>query len=71
MEKHEEVVHGHKSMFQIFITNFVGGIAWGLGASVGVSILVALSGFLLTKINLIPIIGDFINNLNFYLSHGS
>ena len=52
-----------KSRKQILIDNFLGGIAWGLGASIGVSIILALLGFIASKINLIPVVGTFVGNI--------
>lgn len=64
MEKHEEI---HKSKKQIFFNNFLGGIAWGIGATIGVSIFFAVLAFILSKINLIPIIGNFITGVMSYV----
>lgn len=64
MEKHE---HIHKTRAQIFFNNFLGGIAWGLGATVGVSIFFAIFGFVLSKINLIPVVGNFVSGVLSYI----
>lgn len=64
MEKHEQI---HKTRLQIFFNNFLGGIAWGLGATVGVSIFFAILAFLLSKINLIPFIGSFVSGVATYV----
>lgn len=56
MEKHERA-HTH-SKKRIFLNNFLGGIAWGLGATIGVTIIVALISYLIRKINLVPFLGD-------------
>lgn len=55
MQPHEAVYRGRK---QMIVNNFIGGIFWGLGATVGVSIILAILGLILSKINLIPFIGD-------------
>lgn len=60
MEPHEKV---YRSKGKIFVDNFTGGIAWGLGATVGFAII----GFLISKIDLVPIVGDFITNVNEYI----
>lgn len=39
--------------------NFLGGIAWSLGVTIGLTIILAILGFMLSKINLVPIVGDF------------
>jgi hypothetical protein len=64
MERHEEI---HKSRKHIFLNNFLGGIAWGLGATVGVSIFFAVLAFILSKINLIPYVGEFVSNIATYV----
>jgi len=64
MEAHERINRGKQ---EIFVNNFIGGIAWGLGATVGLAIILTLTGFLLGKIGLVPIIGDFIANVNEYI----
>lgn len=50
----------HANLKKIFIQNFMGGIAWGLGASVGAAIILALLGFVVGKLNLVPIVGSFV-----------
>jgi hypothetical protein len=57
LERHEQI---HKSFKQIFINNFFGGIAWALGATIGLSIIVALLGLIASKINLVPFVGNFV-----------
>jgi hypothetical protein len=53
----------NRSKKEIFLNNFIGGIAWALGATVGIAII----GFLITKIDLVPIVGDFITEVNQYI----
>lgn len=60
MEKHEQA---HHRWHTIFVNNFIGGVAWGLGATVGLSIVVTLLGFIFTKINLIPFVGTFVADI--------
>lgn len=45
---------------KIFLNNFLGGIAWGLGATVGLAVVLAVLTFILGKINLVPIVGTFV-----------
>lgn len=57
-----------KKRKQIMIDNFLGGIMWGLGASIGVSLILAILGFIASKINLVPVVGTFVGQiLNFVL----
>lgn len=58
MEKSEKIYE--KKLYTILWHNFLAGIAWGLGITVGATILLAIGGFILSKINLIPIIGTFV-----------
>lgn len=64
MERHEEI---HKTRKHIFLNNFLGGVAWGLGATVGVSIFFAILGFLISKVNLIPFVGNFVSGVVTYV----
>lgn len=58
-------------MKKIVINNFIGGIAWAMGISVGASLVLAVFGFILGKINLIPIIGTFIIRVNEFIAQNS
>ena len=57
MQRHE---HIHKNFKEIFVNNFIGGIAWALGATVGIAIILAILGFVLSNIDVIPVVGDFV-----------
>jgi hypothetical protein len=60
MEKHERANSTRK---QIFINNFIGGIAWALGATVGLALIVTILTLILKNISLIPVIGNFIGDI--------
>ncbi len=64
MDRHEQI---HKSRTEIFINNFLGGVAWGLGATLGISIILAITAFLLSRVNFIPFVGDFISKILNYV----
>lgn len=64
MEKYESVKRSFKD---IIFNNFVGGIAWGLGATVGVSIIIAVLSLILRNINLVPFIGNFVSQITNYV----
>lgn len=67
MEKHEQIVANRKT---VFFNNFLGGIAWALGATVGLSIIVAFTGLILKNINLVPYVGNFVSGvLNYVLQN--
>lgn len=63
-EPHERVYRTKK---RIMIDNFVGGIAWGLGATIGLAIVFTLLGLILNNIGVVPILGEFILNINEYV----
>lgn len=60
MEPYEKI---HRNRKQIFIDNFMGGVAWGLGATVGLGIVFAILGFVLGKLNFIPFVGAFVSDI--------
>jgi len=64
VEKYEGV---KRHLKDIIFNNFVGGIAWGLGATVGVSIVIAILGLILKNINLVPFIGNFVSQITNYV----
>lgn len=55
---------------EIVINNFLGGITWALGATVGLSLIVALLTILAKSFNVVPVVGTFVSDiLNFVLAH--
>jgi hypothetical protein len=54
---------------EIIINNFFGGLAWGLGATVGLSLFFVLIGILAKEVNLVPVVGSFASQvLNYILA---
>ena len=53
----------HLSTGKMIVNNFLGGLAWGFGTVLGATIVAALVLFILSQLNTVPIIGDFINNV--------
>lgn len=51
------------STAKVLLNNFLGGLAWGFGTVLGATVVVALVLFMLSKLDTVPIIGDFINNI--------
>lgn len=41
------------------LSNFLGGISWGFGTVIGATVIVTMLVWLLSFINLVPIVGDF------------
>ncbi|MDO8658052.1 MAG: DUF5665 domain-containing protein [Candidatus Levybacteria bacterium] len=64
MQSHEAI---HKNRKEIIINNFIGGIAWGLGATIGLSIVVGIFGIIFSNINLIPIVGNFVSQITSFV----
>ncbi len=50
----------YRSKKEMMFNNFLGGIAWGLGVTVGLSIIIAFLSFIGSKVNFIPVIGEFV-----------
>jgi Domain of unknown function (DUF5665) len=48
---------------EIMINNFIGGIFWALGATIGISLLFALLTLIAKHINFVPIVGSFVSNI--------
>lgn len=65
MKKYEEV--DKKSLKDIMWHNLLGGISWGLGATLGLSLVLALVGFILRNIDFIPVVGDFVYKITEYI----
>lgn len=56
---------------EVLFNNFLGGIAWGLGVTIGLSIVLALLGILSNAIGLIPFIGEFVKQIIEYIQQNS
>ena len=53
---------------EIILNNFLGGIAWALGATVGIGLVFSLLAFVAHQINFVPIVGTFVSDIiNFIL----
>lgn len=53
----------HLSPMRLMLNNFLGGIAWGFGVVLGGTLVVAIVLFLLSKLDTVPLIGDFIGRI--------
>lgn len=69
MEKSEKIYE--KRLHTILWHNFLAGITWGLGVTVGATIFLAIGGFILSQINLIPIVGTFVVQIVEFVQHSS
>lgn len=68
MEPYEQV-SGRKR--RILFNNFLGGIAWGIGATIGVSLVLALIAFFVQVINPVPIVGEFVASVYEYVMYNN
>lgn len=67
MERHEQATSGRR---HIFFNNFLGGIAWAFGATVGLSLIFAVIGIIVKNVNLVPVVGSFVASvLNYVLQN--
>jgi hypothetical protein len=60
MEKYENI---KRSKREIFTNNLVGGLAWGIGATLGLALLIALLGIVAHYVNLVPVVGNFVSGV--------
>jgi hypothetical protein len=55
---------------EIVLNNFIGGIFWALGATIGLALIFTILAFIAKNINFVPVIGSFVSQIiNFVLSH--
>jgi hypothetical protein len=65
MQPHEKTTT--KSKKGIMFNNFLGGIAWAAGSIIGAIIIVSLLSLLIKYVDVVPMIGDFIADILYYL----
>jgi hypothetical protein len=54
---------------EIIFNNFIGGISWGIGATVGVAVFFAILTLIAKNVNLVPVVGSFVSDvINFILA---
>lgn len=61
----------NNSRKNILINNFLGGLAWSLGTTIGLTVVVALLGMLLKNIAVVPIVGQFVIQITDFVSQNS
>lgn len=59
MQPHEKV-SAPVSKKQMMWNNFLGGLFWGIGTALGAILLLTVLGFLVSRLDFVPILGDFI-----------
>lgn len=68
---HRGVVGIYRSPWQVFTANLIGGMAWGLGAVIGATLIVAVVIILLDTLGGVPVIGHFFHELAESIANGS
>ncbi len=48
---------------KILWNNFIAGVAWALGATIGISIIIALLSIFSHYVNFVPIVGGFVSKV--------
>jgi hypothetical protein len=66
VEAHEKI---YRSKKRIIFDNFLAGIAWGVGSVIGATIFIAILAYFLSKINFVPVVGDFVTEVNQFVEH--
>jgi len=63
-----DVIQNYTAPRKLLWTNFLAGLARGLGLTIGTAIVLAILGWLLSKFISIPIIGDYVKQLIDYVN---
>ena len=64
MEKYEKVLYKKR---HIIYYNFIGGVAWGVGITLGIAFLVVILGMIGKYVNLVPVVGGFTSEVINYI----
>jgi hypothetical protein len=56
---------------EIIINNLIGGIAWSVGATIGLSLVVAVITVVLKKVSLVPVVGSFVAQVAAFVAKNS
>jgi hypothetical protein len=53
----------HISTWKMLLNNFLGGLSWGFGTVLGATVVVGLVVIILTKLDSLPLVGDFFRDI--------
>ena len=55
----------HLKIREIVVNNFIGGLSWAFGATIGLSLIIAILTLIVQNVNfnLIPVVGTFISKV--------
>lgn len=59
----EPVERVEDSLGKMLLRNLLGGIAWGVGVTIGATLLLAIIGYFISQANYVPVIGNFVNQI--------
>lgn len=54
---------------EIFLNNVIGGLAWGLGLTIGLSLFIGILGIIGHYVSFVPIVGNFVSEVINYVLH--
>ncbi|HXS14820.1 MAG TPA: DUF5665 domain-containing protein [Candidatus Saccharimonadales bacterium] len=57
----------YKPRKDIILDNFLGGIAWGLGITLGAALILTSITIILRSLDVVPVIGNFAVQINHYI----
>ena len=60
MERYEGFKLSRK---QIIVNNFLGGISWAIGATIGLALVVLILGIIVRHVNVVPVVGNFVSDV--------
>ncbi|GAA4715369.1 DUF5665 domain-containing protein [Brevibacillus fulvus] len=66
-----DIVQNYTSPRKLLLTNFLAGLARGLGLTIGTAIVLAVLGWLLSNFLSVPFIGDYIREIMQYINNYS
>jgi len=55
------------SYWRLILRSFVGGLFYGLGATIGLAIVLVIIGYVLQILGVLPVVGEWFRNLNEFI----
>lgn len=65
MEKSNNV---YRSRAKMLLDNFLGGVVWSFGVWVGTALIAVIIIYFLSKVDLVPIVGNFVSEVTKYMA---